>query len=313
MDSPSEGLQTRRIILLRLQGATPEVLLGLEGALQTLPRFQIARGKRVAEQLTAAFRETFAMHVISVSSLEARAAESDSEGIVYEIMESCGPHIEARDEMKWVAVDSLIERDFHDRNDFRTVRQAVEQSIASVENGHSGPFATLGWFHELGRWVQDEISSQGLRLSGRFRQLNASPTFSLIRFETDGPAVWFKAVGAPNQREYTVTLALARLSSCFLPKIIATRAEWDGWLSREAEGHLLNECSAHEDWETAARDLALLQINSFGRSVDLLEAGARDLRTSKLGAPAEPFFQTMVEVMEHQTKVPPPAALACAA
>jgi hypothetical protein len=153
--------------------------------------------------------------------------------------------------------------------------------------------------------VQEQIRACGLHLNGRFRQLNACPTFSLIRFETDGPAVWFKAVGAPNQREYPLTLALARLFPRFLPQIIATRPEWNGWIALEAEGLLLRECSTLASWGPVARDLAELQSHSLGRGLHLLDLGARDLRARTLADLVEPFFQIMGELMERQTKMPP--------
>src|SRR5208337_1887108 len=185
--------------------------------------------------------------------------------------------------------------------------QAIAQSMAYAQDPPRGPFGRLGWFPDLKRWVQEEIATHGLHLNGRFRQLNASPSFSLIRFETDGPAVWFKAVGAPNQREYPVTLALARLFPRFLPQIIATRPEWNGWLALEAQGPLLYESSVPASWEAAAADLAELQIHSLGRSLHLLDPGARDLRAQALAEFVEPFFRAMGELMEGQTKMPPAA------
>jgi Phosphotransferase enzyme family len=299
------GLETRRIILLRiLTGGRPEVLLGLEGTHRTLPQLQIPRWQRVAEYLTAAFKETCGIDAVSVSSVETHPAESGSEQITYEIME---PHVPRRDEAPrdkhWVAVDSLVESGFHDPNDFQALRQAVAQSIACGEDPFPGPFARLGWFHELEEWVQEKIGPQGLHLNGRFRQLNAYPMFSLIRFETEGPAVWFKAVGVPNRRELPLTLTLARLFSCSIPEIIATRSEWGGWLSREAVGSLLTECSTLGAWEAAARDLAELQIHSLGRSVSLLDLGAHDLRARALAEMVEPFFCAMGEATERQTNL----------
>jgi hypothetical protein len=114
-------------------------------------------------------------------------------------------------------------------------------------------------------------------------------------------------VGAPNQREYPVTLALARSFSRYVPQIIATRSEWNGWLAREAEGFLLQECSGLASWEAAATDLVELQISSLGRSLQLLDPGARDLRAWALVDFVQPFFRAMGELMERQTKVPPAA------
>jgi hypothetical protein len=172
------------------------------------------------------------------------------------------------------------------------------------EDSYRGPFARLGWFHELERWVQEEITPQGLLLSGRFCQLNAYPTFSLIRFETNGPAFWFKAVGEPNQREYPITLALARFFPEFLPEIIATRPEWHGWVSRESEGGLLKVRSTPEAWKTVARDLADLQIKSMSAGAHLLDLGALDMRTQSLADLVEPFFRALGDMMERHNENP---------
>jgi hypothetical protein len=205
-----------------------------------------------------------------------------------------------------VATDTLVASDFRDPQDRYAVLQAIAELTTSGEETLRRPFGRIGWFRDLQQWVQEEIGTLGLHLNGRYRQLNACPTFSLIRFETDGPAVWFKAVGAPNEREYSLTLALARSFSRFLPQVIATLPECNGWLAREAEGSLLSECSAPASWETAAADLAQLQICSLGKSLNLLETGARDLRTRALVDLVEPFLQAMSEVMERQKKLPPP-------
>ena len=302
---PHKERETRRIILLR--GKQPEVLLSIEGTHRTLPQVEFPRWQRVAENLTAALSESAGIDAASVSSLEAPPADSGSEQICYEIMEPIGPDAEAPREKEWVAVDSLVESRFRDPSDFQALRQAMAQSMAQTEDATRGPFGRLGWFLDLQRWVQEQIGRHGLHLNGRFRQLNACPTFSLIRFETDGPAIWFKAVGAPNQREYPVTLALARSFSRFMPQIIATRPEWNGWLAEEAEGPVLKECSALASWEVVAQDLAELQIHSLGRSLHFLDPGARDLRALKLTDLVQSFFRTMGELMERQAKVPPAA------
>jgi hypothetical protein len=302
--TPNDQAEIRRVILLR--GENPEVLVVFDGAHHTLPEVEIPRWQRVAEHLTAALFATRGIDAVSLSSLDDSPSKFGSGQTCYEIMESHG-HVEPRDEEKWMAVDCLREGDFRDPRDFRAVRKGTAQSIACAENTLCGPFGRLGWFSDLQRWVQKEIQTQGLHLSGRYRQLNASPTFSLIRFETDGPAVWFKAVGPPNEREYALTLALARSLSRFLPKVIAKRPELNGWLSLEAPGNLLSECSTLASWEVTAADLAELQLCSLDRNLHLLDHGARDLRTARLANLVEPFFQTMGEIMERQTKTSPVA------
>ena len=303
---PHEERETRHIILLRLQRRNNlEILLSSKATRRTLPEVVIPRWQRPAEHLTTALRETCGVHAVSVSSLDVTLPELGSEQIRYEIMGLCSSDADIPREKEWVTVDSLLESTFRDPSDFQAVHQAIAQSATDTENTTRGPFASLGWFSELQRWVQTEIETFGLHLNGKFRQLNACATFSLIRFETDGPAVWFKAVGAPNQREYPLTLTLARLFSRFLPQILATRPEFNGWLAREAEGSLLSDCCTLQSWEAAAADLAELQIASLGRGLHLLDLGAHDLRTSALVDLVEPFFLAMGKLMERQTKIPP--------
>ena len=139
-----------------------------------------------------------------------------------------------------------------------------------------------------------------------FCQYNASPCFSLIRFETNGPAVWFKAVGKPNLREFPITLKLAELLPRFMPEILGTKPEWNGWLSREVKGRNLGEAKDIALWEKAATDLAKLQIESISRSDSILVSGAHDLRTDKLLNSIDPFLELVARLMEKQPKVPPP-------
>jgi hypothetical protein len=138
--------------------------------------------------------------------------------------------------------------------------------------------------------------------------LNASPTFSLIRLETDDGALWFKATGEPNSHELSVSVLLARLFPGHVPRILGVHPSWNGWLSAEASGTALDEISDVSAWERAAEGLAELQIASIGKSAELLEAGCKDLRISKLEELIDPFLARMAEFMTAQEK-PSPAPL----
>lgn len=145
----------------------------------------------------------------------------------------------------------------------------------------------------------------GLELTDFLRQFNASPVFNLIRFETTGPAVWFKAVGEPNLREFPITARLAELFPGFMPEIVAIKPEWNGWLCREVNGRNLGEAKDIEAWERAAADLAKLQIESIAFADSLLPLGAHDLRLDALLAAIEPFFDLVARLMDEQPKTPP--------
>jgi len=170
----------------------------------------------------------------------------------------------------------------------------------------AGPFSRLGWFCDLRNWMNSVIEPMGFHLTGRFRQLNASPTFSLVRFETDGPGVWFKAVGEPNLREFAITHMLAQLCPDYLPPILATCPEWNAWLSREPQGELLSEVPEQPRWERTAAALAKLQIESIDRCSAVLGAGARDLGSRSLSKLIQPVLSVAAQLMERQPEVPPP-------
>lgn len=157
----------------------------------------------------------------------------------------------------------------------------------------------------MSSWLKREIEPYGLRLIGEFRQLNASPTFALLRLETNGQAVWFKAVGEPNLREFPISVTLSSLFPGFVPAVIATHPAWHGWLTTEFPGSTLDAVSDACAWQQAARTMVELQVASVEKTAQLLEAGCRDLRITSLLALVDPFMEVMSQIMEQQQKTPP--------
>jgi hypothetical protein len=144
------------------------------------------------------------------------------------------------------------------------------------------------------------------RLTGNFRQLNASPDFSLIRLETTGDAVWFKATGEPNRHELSVTLLLARLFPDALPPILGVHPKWNGWLMGEARGIPLSTSSRPDRWFTAARELGVLQVRSIGKAAELIQAKCNDRKLPALTREIDSFMSQMSALMAAQTKPEPP-------
>jgi hypothetical protein len=220
------------------------------------------------------------------------------------IAEVCDPDAEIPAAMRWLPVASLASARFKDQADFA----AIQVSLARLDDyRHSSPgaFARPGWLRTVTEWVAGQAARFGLRLTGTFRQLNACPTFSLLRFETDGPALWFKAVGAPNEHEFSITLKLAQLLPEFLPQLVASKPDWNAWLSLEGSGTHLDIASPQTDWEKAACALASLQIASVGNGLHLIAAGCKDVRSCSLLMLVDPFFERMVELMKLQKKGAP--------
>ena len=186
-----------RILLYRRNGNQ----LLLQGNAQgfALPCVRIAPYARVAQQINAAIWKdwgfkSFCLFPVGNPNFPAYAVEL------------CGATSAHPANMNWFPVDSLAQRDFPEAQDFHAITTATKLFEQYRNAGAAEPFGKFAWLRDLTEWVEAKAAQIGLHLTGNFEQFNASPTFSLVRFETDGSAVWFKAVGPPNLREYPITL-----------------------------------------------------------------------------------------------------------
>jgi Phosphotransferase enzyme family len=292
--------------LLMLGKAGAEILVACERPPFTLPCVEIPRWERVAENLTEAVRKRYGISAICLFAPEPSDDTIAGEQPFYQVMEIREARTVVLDAMRWRPLASLSDRSFADKQDLSAITNMLRQ-IDGIQSGETiGPFAKPGWIEEFFSWAQRETEPYGLHLTGKFRQFNASPTFSLIRFETNGAAVWFKAVGEPNLREFSISIALAGLFPGFVPTVIATHPTWNGWLTTEFAGSTLGEGADLSSWERAASTLADLQIASIGKENELVQAGCRDLRVSWLLAQVDPFIEMASQLMQKQPKIPPP-------
>jgi len=293
-----------RILLLQKNGT--ELLVTGEQPPFTLPCVEIPRWERVAENVTAAVRKHYGISAMCLFTPELSLTSTDDERLLYQVMETRETSVAAPVEARWLPMNSSLDQSFADRQDLAAITGMLRQ-IAEFQSGEAiGPFGRPGWIEELFAWVQSEIDPYGLRLTGEFRQLNASPTFALLRLETNRTAVWFKAVGEPNLREFPISVTLSKLFPGFVPTVIATHPAWNGWLTTEFSGSTLDEVSDACAWERAAQTLAQLQIASVGKTDQLLDAGCRDVRVASLLALLDPFLEVISRLMEQQQKTPPP-------
>jgi Phosphotransferase enzyme family len=294
--------EIRRVIVLGRDGT--EVLLKIAEHGFTFPAIEIPRRERLAENLTAALRRNLGCDTVCLFTPNHSSEDGNSNGKHYEVME-CWRDGGCRDTSVWKPILSLTADSFENETEFRILEHCLYQ-LDRYEFDPTSPFARKGWLAELRRWTAEVARPFGLELTGAFCQYNAGPSFSLIRFATNGPAVWFKAVGEPNQREFPIALNLSRQFPTYLPKLLGARADWNGWLSLEAPGTNLRETQEIAPWESAAESLASLQIKSIAKTESILEAGAHDLRTEPLSRLVHPFLAVMAQLMEQQPKAPPP-------
>lgn len=282
-----------------------EVLLVPNGARHILPWVEIPRCQRVVENLTVALKSEWGEEV---ACLFEPTTELPADGGVAgyqasEHLRSCGsPKMPTH----WVPLLTLRQGSLLETRDYAAIMQVAGVCNREIQGAFAGPFARLGWFSEVRNWIEAVIEPMGFHVNGEFRQLNATPSFSLVRFETSGPALWFKAVGEPNQREFAITCLLSRAFPSHLAPVLATRPEWNGWLAREAEGELLSSAQERRTWYRVAAELAELQISSLDQSADILAAGARDLRVKILSKQIQHFMDVTQQLMQQQRKKSPP-------
>jgi hypothetical protein len=291
-----------KVIILPRNGG--EVLVVPDGGRLALPTVRTPRGQRLAEAVATAVQNDWQQEVVYLFELDTLPVSSD-ECNRYHVTELWKVFGDATGATQWANISDLSTQYFVDSADYKAICQSFAKCNSPASGKRAEPFARLGWFGELREWINTAIEPLGLRLAEDFRQLNAGPSFSLIRFETNGPAVWFKAVGEPNQREFPITRTLARLFPSYLPTPVADRPDCNGWLARDVSGNVLAETQETALWEVAAATLAALQIKSIGYREEILSAGARDLSASSLSKIVRPFLETMECLMKKQANTPP--------
>jgi len=300
MESLHENCESYRLVVTRRNAS--EILLWPNGSGWALPRVEIRRQQRVAEQLTSEVSRRWGLQAYCLF-VPSHPTSGRNDEAKYAVLESVTQDSAAPAGTNWmprtVATGPGV------AEEAGAVSASLEELDSYASGERPGPFARPGWLRELFEWVQEQIGPLGLRVTGGFRQWNASPTFSLMRLETDADALWFKATGEPNTHELPVSLLLARLFPGHVPRVLGVHETWNGWLSAEAPGSALDELSDSSAWERAAKELAELQIASIGKGAELLEGGCKDLRIPKLVELIDPFLARMAEFMAVQEKRSP--------
>jgi hypothetical protein len=320
--APEKDLEASELVqcyLVVTRKDDSEVLLQLDKGGHRLLQVRIPRGQRPAPYVVSALRNRWGIQaicrfeIIKAESTDDIPAIKESEAIEapkphYFVLGFLGAdrtdpsrnsHLAwAREgEIDWAEAEPVDRRE----RCYSALAQAKAYSVGALQ----GHFVQTGWFGDLKVWTQSQVDARGWHLSGNWEQLNMGPDFSLIRFETTGTPVWFKAVGAPNLREFSITSKLAELRSAHLPLVVALHNDWNGWLMLDAVGSHLDEMWELEHWQTAAASLARLQIESLRHSEALIGAGCDDLRIGRLRSLIEPFLHVVGQLMELQPASPP--------
>lgn len=254
----------------------------------SLPHAWVCSDARVAASLTRAIRRQYGIGTIQLAQFrESASAECCS---VHEIIP--GQQHSLKD-LRFVSLNRATCGALT-ADEFLKVRRIVDGKAPEF-----GRFAQPGWFSTL---LAKTAIQLGQILPPFVRQLNQGIDFCLLSLkDVDGRELWFKAVGEPNVREYAITLELARRFPSYLPHIVATVPEWNGWVMENVSGLPLNETDGSKPCEEALTALARIQQDSV-RDLDvLLSVGSKDWSLSKMSSQMEPLFEDAGRAMEAQT------------
>lgn len=299
----TDAIETEPFKVIISRHLNSEVLLVPDGNTFVLPTVPVPKWSRVTPQIFERVLELSGMRTVCLFYRELQKT-TDEGSAQYMVAEPIYPPCEPSG-FRWISRDNLWSS-LSSAEEARSVENALATGDSYNADALPGNFARSGWFHELIAWVQKHLDRYGLTTTGEFRQLNCGPTFSLVRLETTGPAVWFKAVGEPNLREFPITTTLANHFPSYVPTLIATHPSWNGWLTFEADGAVLDEETDIATWRAAARTLAQLQIESRKRVPALLDAGCRMIETARLHDQIDLFFEVMARLMAKQATLSPP-------
>ncbi len=298
---PATEREIYRVIITR-RDASELLVVPTEAWL--LPRVALVPRQRVADQLVAECRARWAIDSYCLFVPEISASVKPP----CVVMESLRQNCDAPTGTRWIHRDLAC-------GCLREEKTAVAEALAEVDSYRTqqklGPFGRPGWLKELFEWVETQIAPLNLRLTGRFEQFNASPTFSLVRIETDGKAVWFKATGGPNRHELSIACVLSRLFPHYVPAVIAARESWNAWLSMEVMGASLDSLEETSEWKKVAAELAEFQIASIDKLPELTGGGCKDFTSSKLMSEVAPFLERVSMLMAMQKKRPPRSLTRC--
>lgn len=303
--NPGAQIEQESCRLILTRRAAAELLLATNGTGWALPQVEVCSGQRLAEQVAGSVRKAWGLETCCLFFPNPGAGPGLAVSPKYSVLESTQQNQNSPKGTYWFPSAVAVRDGTLSADDRIAVSVAFKELEEYVADPHGGPFGRPGWLRDLFGWVREQIVPLGLRPTGAFRQLNASPTFCLIRIETTGPAVWFKATGAPNAHELPVTVTLARLFPDYLPALLGIHSLWNGWLSCEATGPTLEDTKEVSAWTRTAKTLADLQIATLGKSADLLESGCKDMRLPTLLDEIDPFLARMAELMAAQEKQPP--------
>ena len=159
-------------------------------------------------------------------------------------------------------------------------RWLAEQLGAPVPDARP-PWSRPGWFPDVERWVRETATACGLRPTGGVEVVEHWPLSSVLRLETDGGRVFFKAVFSIFRHEPVVTAQLSARHPALTPELLAID-EGRGWmLMTELRGSPIGDQDVSR-WGEGLRAAASIHKAWIGHDAELFSLGAHDRTLSAL-------------------------------
>jgi aminoglycoside phosphotransferase (APT) family kinase protein len=273
--------------LVVIEADSMRILTTASAAGPLLPRESIPENTRAAEGLTEALEQRFGLRTIQLAILP--GTEELSYCAVHEIM---GSQEEVHRLFLFTLLDDIAP------SELTEAERATVRKIMKGQAHELGRFARIGWIDEL---LAKTGGYRGQSSMPVIRQLNQGIDFCLLSItDLTGRKMWFKAVGEPNTREYALTAELTRRFPAYLPRVLTTIPEWNGWVMEDVKGVPLNESDSIYQCEQALNALAFMQKEMVADMASLLTLGAKDWTCGRIASLSEPFFAEAQRAMQAQ-------------
>jgi thiamine kinase-like enzyme len=284
----SENLNPVGIVLVCPEQAV--VLAERKNGTLQIPRLMITSDGRFADALGREMRACWSISPVLIDILK---TDETSNGCV--VCELQPAHVE-------LMGSNFVRCSYDDLGitGLTTAEQTALMDLICRPPSLKKPFARFGWVNEAEEWISSNVS-QNHCFSDDVLQSHAGACFALVRIATvSGSSYWLKATSFPNAHEMSVTRYLSEQFPEYLPRFIASRSDWNAWVTEDS-GVPLKSRTNLETLTKAAMVLARLQTSSIGKVPELLNVGCFDQRVHVLRGQLPRLIQYLQEIMAAQT------------
>ena len=148
-------------------------------------------------------------------------------------------------------------------------------------------------------WIAAQVAAAGARMTGPIEEVHRRPWSTVLRVQTDGGPVFFKASPPSLGREPAITALLARRRPDVVPAPLAIDAE-RGWMLMADAGARLRELVEHDGdltrWLDVLPRYAGMQLDIADDVGELLALGVPDMRLAVLPKRYEALLDELAAV-----------------